>query len=188
MLPFLTKPKTPTLGTRKLESITSAVHGFLASRGVVNFKVHTLEHEGNPLVLIKAEPQKKLRFSNIIEIQIREFLREHFSVEVPGVFWRFKVDSSAKPGPEQADYDFEEIPTYTQDKGAPPPTSEPMEGITQAAAPLESPTTQFENESYDARASTEKGMEVEEIHLDFSEFLKGSHEHLKHDGEHGNKK
>lgn len=161
--------KTPVLGRRTLETVNQAVYSFLSSRGVCNFKVFTLEYGGHPVVLIKAEPQKKLRFSNILEIQIRKFLRDKLEVEISGVFWRFKMDQSDQPGPEQVDYGIDETPPYPPSgpdeappadrTGPPPPT---------AAAP------QDLDELYNVQHATERGMEVEEIPMgEFDEFLKG---------------
>ena len=172
MFSFLKKQKPPTLGGSTLALINQAVRAFLESRGVSNFKVYTLEYGGSPVVLIKAEPQKKLRFSNILETQIRHFLKNKFEVEVPAVFWRFKMGYEDDPGPEQADYEFEEQPRYAQD--ANPATAAINQ---QKAAPAKEQTPHadhLEQELYDAGISTQKGLEVEEISmLEFDEFLKG---------------
>lgn len=162
--------KTPALGRRTLETVNQAVYSFLSSRGVCNFKVFTLEYGGHPVVLIKAEPQKKLRFSNILEIQIRKFLLDKLEVEISGVFWRFKMDQTDQPGPEQVDYGFDELPPYPPASGrgktpdaertGPPPAA--------AAAPQEL------DELYSVHHATARGMEVEEIPMgEFDEFLKG---------------
>src|SRR5574340_454817 len=120
LFPFLGKDKeTRGMGRDTLNAINRAVNTFLEQRGVENFKVYTIAYDDQPVVLIKAEPQKKLRFSNIIEIQIRKYVRDNLSIEVPAVFWRFKTDYSDQPGPEQADYEFEEQPGYPQDSKGP---------------------------------------------------------------------
>jgi len=181
MFPFFGKPEKPAVSTRTQEAITRAVHGFLEARGVVNFKVYTLIHEDNPVILVQAEPQKKLRFSNILEIQIRKFVQEKLGKEAAAVFWRFKTDNSDVPGPEQADYEFEEQPTYPQDKtvllNEPTISAETQPGSDQTPS---GETEKAENhgmtdELYDVRHSTKQGFEVEEITLgEFDEFLKGS--------------
>jgi hypothetical protein len=169
MFSFLKKQKPPTLGGSTLALINQAVRAFLESRGVSNFKVYTLEYEGSPVVLIKAEPQKKLRFSNILEAQIRHFLKDKFEVEVPAVFWRFKMGYEDQPGPEQIDYEFEEQPRYAQD-------ANPAAGTGAAPASEQTPAPDhLEQDLYDAGLSTGKGLEVEEISmLEFDEFLKGT--------------
>ncbi len=165
--------KPAPLGKRTLETVNQAVYSFLSSRGVANFQVYTLEHNGNPVVLIKAEPQKKLRFSNILEIQIRKFLQDKLEIEVSGVFWRFKTDCDEQPGPEQADYGFDESPPYPQDARGGTPTSPPPDN-TGTAEPA--PAEAHENdELYSVQHVTARGMEVEEIPMgEFDEFLKGS--------------
>jgi hypothetical protein len=172
MFPFFGKPEKPAVSKRTVEAITVAVHQFLESRGVINFKVYTLVYEDKPVVLIQAEPQKKLRFSNILEIQIKKFIREKVDTDVPGVFWRFKTDYKEEPGPEQADYEFDEQPTYPQDA-----TTTLVEQETQAEEkPAEQPASAHQenhDELYDIR-NTKSGFEVEEITLgEFDEFLKG---------------
>lgn len=176
MFPFFGKTEKPAaVSKRTVEAITVAVHQFLESRGVINFKVYTLVYEDKPVVLIQAEPQKKLRFSNILEIQIKKFIRENLDTDVPGVFWRFKTDYKEEPGPEQADYEFDEQPTYPQDA-----TTTLVDQPTETQAdekPAElSASAHQENhdELYDIR-NTKSGFEVEEITLgEFDEFLKGT--------------
>jgi hypothetical protein len=174
LFPFFGKSDKPTVSERTVEAITVAVHRFLEARGVVNFKVYTLVHADKPVVLIQAEAQKKLRFSNILEIQIKNFIREKLGKEVPAVFWRFKTDVSETPGPEQADYD--EQPTYPQDTVLMEPTTMQQAAETQAPAQTEEPAaTEQHDELYDVRHTTKKGFEVEEITLgEFDDFLKGT--------------
>lgn len=160
--------------TAALETINRAVVSFLASRGVEDFKVYTLEYGNFPIVLIKAKPQKKLRFSNIIETQIRNFLRDKLEVEVPAVFWRFKMDYDADPGPEQADYDYDdEVPTVIDAAEKTAPSSPAAAGT--EAGEVEDPATVI-GELYDARHTLKTGMEVEEVSdtLDFEAFLQES--------------
>jgi len=175
MFQFLKKQKPPTLGGSTLALVNQAVRAFLESRGVSNFKVYTLEYGGNPVVLVKAEPQKKLRFSNILEAQIRKFLKEKYEIDVPAVFWRFKMGYDTKPGPEQADYEFEEQPRYGQDTT--PAASADTRSETGTGTAQEPNANHLENELYDVHISTEKGIKVEEVSmLEFDDFLKGSPE------------
>lgn len=173
LFPFFGKSEKAAVSKRTVEAITIAVHHFLEARGVVNFKVYTLVYEDNPVVLIQAEPQKKLRFSNILEIQIKKFIREKLGKEVPAVFWRFKTDQSEKPGPEQADYEYDEQPAYPQDTIMPPPTEPHPHAVEAGEAAAETP--EMHNELYDVRYTTGKAFEVEELTIgEFDEFLKGS--------------
>lgn len=154
--------------TAALETVNKAVVNFLASRGVEDFKVYTLEYGNHPIVLIKAKPQKKLRFSNILEAQIRNFLCDKLEIEVPAVFWRFKMDYGEEPGPEQADYDYDdEVPTIAE-----APEGAAGETAAQAEAQSEEHATVI-GELYDARFTLKTGMEVEEVGdtLDFEAFL-----------------
>lgn len=175
--PFLKRtPEEPTISKKQLLSINQATISFLEVRGVENFKVYTISYDNHPVVLIQVEPQKKLRFSNIIEIQIKKYIRAHLSIEVPAIFWRFKTDYSDTPGPEQADYEFEEQPQYPQDK------PKPAEATTVAASapPKEKNGKSTENHDHDTYLSpsqTLNNMHVEEIDIsmgEFDEFLKGA--------------
>ncbi len=174
MFSFLSKDKPSRIDKRTLKTINDEVILFLQARDVQSFKVYTLDYENNPVVLIQAVPQKKLRFSNILEIQIKRHLREKLGFQVPAVFWRFKTDSSEKPGPEQADYEFEERPEYPQDM----PTGDPTHTTPNGAIEAEAKTAEIsdiQNEHYDVRHLARKGMEVEEISMgEFDEFLKGT--------------
>lgn len=174
MFSFLSSDKTSSIDRRTLKSINDEVIHFLQARNVQSFKVYTIDYENNPVVLIQAVPQKKLRFSNILEIQIKRHLREKLGFQVPAVFWRFKTDDSETPGPEQADYEYEEKPEYPQDKS----TGEQTPAISDATNTVETDmadTAENNNEHYDVHHLARKGMEVEEISMgEFDEFLKGS--------------
>lgn len=176
MFSFFSTNKSGGIDKRTLKSINHAVFHFLEIRGVQNFKVYTIDYERNPVVLIQAIPQKKLRFSNILEIQIKRFLAEKLGLQVPAVFWRFKTDNSEAPGPEQADYEFEEKPEYPQDKeGEEPALAAPDSAIAAEGSPDDSSVNHEEH--YDVRHLARKGMEVEEISMgEFDDFLKGAPE------------
>lgn len=175
MFSFLTKDKTPSIGKRTLQSINEAVYQFLHVREVQHFKCYTIDYENNPVVLIQAVPQKKLRFSNILEIQIKRHLREKLGFQVSAIFWRFKTDASEEPGPEQADYEFEEKPEYPQDQARGPEALAALKSAIDAEANANPQTISKNNEHYDVRHLARKGMEVEEISMgEFDEFLKGA--------------
>jgi len=168
MFAFLSRDKPTGIGKRTLRIINNEVIHFLEAREVQDFKVYTIDYENNPVVLIQAVPQKKLRFSNILEVQIKRHLREKLGFQIPAIFWRFRTDASEKPGPEQADYEFEEKPEYPQDL---PTEAEAAGAIASSPANVSSPVT----EHYDVHHLARKGMEVEEISMgEFDEFLKGS--------------
>lgn len=173
---FSRNKKIPATDRKVLATINAAVIKFLEARGVTNFDVYTLDHEGNPVVLIKAEPQKKLRFSNILEIQIKKFLRETLTVEVPAVFWRFKVDYADTPGPEQIDYEFEDHPPYPQDgKTQTQPETNSSADSTLTKSAIDDQTSHEHDELYNVQHATNNGMQVEEIAMgEFDQFLKGS--------------
>lgn len=175
MFSFLSRDKPGSIDKRTLKKINQEVIHFLEIREVMNFKVYTIDYEHNPVVLIQAIPQKKLRFSNILEVQIKRHLKEKLGFQVPAVFWRFKMDQSDDPGPEQADYNYEEKPGYPQDQpssGEQSVTTKDASGGEEAGAETEL-INQAEN--YDVRSLARKGMEVEEISMgEFDEFLKGT--------------
>lgn len=175
MFSFLSSGKPGGIDIRTLKSINNEVIRFLEVREVMNFKVYTIDYEHNPVVLIQAVPQKKLRFSNILEIQIKRHLKEKLGFQVSAVFWRFKMDQSDEPGPEQVDYNYEEKPEYPQDQSP----SGAQTTITPDSAPGGESGAETElinhGENYDVRHLARKGMEVEEISMgEFDEFLKGT--------------
>lgn len=175
MFSFLSGDRSGGIDKRTLKKINSAVFHFLEIRGVQNFKVYTIDYEHNPVVLIQAIPQKKLRFSNILEIQIKRFLAEKLGLQVPAVFWRFKTDNSEAPGPEQADYEFEEKPEYPQDIQATDSTI--AAESSNATEEIPDDASVNHDEHYDVRHLARKGMEVEEISMgEFDDFLKGTPE------------
>lgn len=174
--PFLQKEKQKTIGKNTLKTINQIVYKFLEVRGVENFKVYTIAYDDQPVVLIQAEPQKKLRFSNIIEIQIKKFIRETQSIEVPAVFWRFKTDYSETPGPEQADYEFEEEPGYPQDSNRAQPAAQQPSSRIEKAKSVGEPMEQ-DSVFHMLPHQTLNNMHVEEVDIsmgEFDEFLKGA--------------
>jgi hypothetical protein len=180
--PFLKKGKeAPTISRDTLQAINQAAYNFLEVRGIENFKVYTIAYEEHPVVLIQVAPQKKLRFSNIIEIQIRKFIRDSLSVEVPAVFWRFKTDYSEVPGPEQADYEFDEQPHYPQDQNQNPVTEQEHAALLEQAKTVGEPLEQdslFHIPPHLALSD----LQVEEISMgEFDEFLKGASSNEKKD-------
>lgn len=175
--PFLKKEKeASTIDRDKLLAINQAAYHFLAVRSIENFKVYTIAYDGQPVVLIQVAPQKKLRFSNIIEIQIRKFIRENLSIEVPAIFWRFKTDYSEIPGPEQADYEFDERPHYSQDQN--PATEQERTVLLEQARTVGEPLEQ--DSAFQHLAASD--LQVEEISMgEFDEFLKGASRNEKKD-------
>jgi len=144
-----------------------AVTRFLELRQVENFKVYVVLFDQQPIALIKAQPQKRLRFSNILEIQIRKFVKEHTGIDMPAVFWRFKTGYDEEPGPEQIDY--EDQPGYPQDQQA-------AATATPAATATDEPAAASEHEENhlveDVRFLGSNAIAVEEISLDhFEQFL-----------------
>ncbi|MBU0593430.1 MAG: hypothetical protein KKH74_06795 [Gammaproteobacteria bacterium] len=174
MFSFLSGDKYSGIDKRTLKRINDEVICFLQARDVLSFRVFTIDCENNPVVLIQAIPQKKLRFSNILEFQIKRHLRERLGFQVPAVFWRFKTDNTETPGPEQADYEFDEKPGYPQDISNGEPTLAAPNSESTATEKSEGGSDNH-NEHYDVRQLARKGMEVEEISMgEFNEFLKGT--------------
>ena len=179
--PFFQKKKTAeaaAINKVTLEAINQTVNKFLEIRGIEDFKVYTIAYDNQPVVLIQVSPQKKLRFSNIIEIQIKKFIRINLSVEVPAVFWRFKTDNSDIPGPEQADYEFDEQPRYPQDQDeSKPEQADLLDQAKEVGEPLEQDSA-FLIPPHLAV----KDLHVEEISMgEFDEFLKDTPSNEKKD-------
>jgi hypothetical protein len=180
--PFLKKgTKATPINREKLLAINQAVCNFLEVRGIENFKVYTIAYDEQPVVLIQVAPQKKLRFSNIIEIQIRKFIRDSLSIEVPAVFWRFKTDYSEVPGPEQADYEFDEQPHYPQDQNQNPATEQEHAALLEQAKTVGEPLEQDSVYHLPPHLAV-NDLQVEEISMgEFDEFLKGASSNEKKD-------
>jgi len=178
--PFLKKEKeAATISRDKLLAINQAAYNFLEVRGIENFKVYTIAYDEQPVVLIQVAPQKKLRFSNIIEIQIRKFIRDSLSIEVPAVFWRFKTDYSEVPGPEQADYEFDEQPLYPQDQN--PAAEQEQAALLEQAKTVGEPLEQDSVYHLPPHLAV-NDLQVEEISMgEFDEFLKGASSNEKKD-------
>lgn len=177
--PFL-KKEAATISRGKLLAINQAAYHFLEVRGIENFEVYTIAHEEHPVVLIQVAPQKKLRYSNIIEIQIRKFIRDNLSIEVPAVFWRFKTDYSEVPGPEQADYEFDEQSRYPQDKKS-PATEQEHAALLAKAKTVGEPMEQ-DSVFHIPPHLTVNGLQVEEISMgEFDKFLKSASSNEKKD-------
>jgi len=180
--PFLSKEKeAATISRDKLLAINQAAYNFLEVRGIDNFKVYTIAYDAQPVVLIQVAPQKKLRFSNIIEVQIRKYIRDSLSVEVPAVFWRFKTDYSEVPGPEQADYEFDEQPQYPQDQNQSPATQQEHAALLEQAKTVGEPLEQDSLFHIPPHLAV-NDLQVEEISMgEFDEFLKGASSNEKKD-------
>jgi hypothetical protein len=180
--PFLKKSKEPaTISRDTLQAINQAAYNFLEVRGIENFKVYTIAYEEHPVVLIQVEPQKKLRFSNIIEVQIRKHIRDSLSIEVPAVFWRFKTDYTEIPGPEQADYEFDEQPHYPQDQNQNPVTEQEHAALLEQAKAVGEPLEQDSLYHLPPHLAV-NDLQVEEISMgEFDEFLKGASSNEKKD-------
>jgi len=162
-------------------AINQAAYHFLEVRGIENFKVYTIAYDEQPVVLIQVAPQKKLRFSNIIEIQIRKFIRDNLSIEVPAIFWRFKTDYSEVPGPEQADYEFDEQPHYPQDQNQNPATEQEQTALLEQAKAVGEPLEQDSVFQIPPHLAV-NDLQVEEISMgEFDEFLKGASRNEKKD-------
>lgn len=179
LFPFFQKNKSnevPAISKTTLEAINQIANKFLEIRKIENYKVYTIAYDNHPVVLIQVAPQKKLRFSNIIEIQIKKYIHIHLSVEVPAVFWRFKTDNSDTPGPEQADYEFDDDP-YPQTLETKSEHAALLEQAKDVGEPLEQDSA-FLIPPHLAV----KDLQVEEISMgEFDEFLKDTPSNEKKD-------
>jgi len=167
LFPFGKRKTDPVLDASLLDNITRATIEFLKNRGIEKFDVFSAAHEGRSIVHIQAEAHKNLRFSNLIELQIRQHIEKKTGHEIGAVFWRFQLDESDKPCVEQVHYD--EFPKYPQDqpKAAPAPAGETPPVTQQPAATSGEPAA-----PYDLHTATREGIEVEEISLqDFEAIL-----------------
>ncbi|HCA26842.1 MAG TPA: hypothetical protein DEP05_04240 [Betaproteobacteria bacterium] len=166
LFPFGKRKTNPVLDASLLDDITRTTIEFLKNRGIEKFDVFSAAHEGRSIVHIQAEAHKNLRFSNLIELQIRQHIEKKTGHDIGAVFWRFQLDKSDQPSVEQVHYD--EFPKYPQDhlKAAPAPEGE-TPPVKQPAATPEEPAA-----PYDLHTAAREGIEVEEISLqDFEAIL-----------------
>ncbi|MDP2828960.1 MAG: hypothetical protein Q8O37_10165 [Sulfuricellaceae bacterium] len=173
MFSFISREKPAGIEKQTLKLINDTVVQFLSAREVQQFQVYTIDYENHPVILIQAAPQKKLRFSNILEIQIKNHLKDRYGFQVTAVFWRFKTDNSEQPGPEQADYESEATFASPQEQSTEVATTVLMSNE-DSPTETSAPETIINHEVYDVRHLAKKGMEVEEILMgDFFKFLHG---------------
>lgn len=100
------KNSTGTLSKPTIAKISAAVHTFLKAMQVDDFKVYVIIHEGVPVALIKAAPQKQLRYSSELEPKIQRYVAKHVELEEPlAVFWRFKAQAQTSAAVEYTDYE-----------------------------------------------------------------------------------
>lgn len=154
------KKKPDASDPRLLGTIDRCVAEFLENRQVGKFKVFTLLHEGRPIVHVQAEAHKNLRFSNLIEIRLRQYVEEKTGVEIGAVYWRFQMEHGEEPAVEQAFFeDYPAVPPV-----APAPPSE-----NHAASPEPE-----ESHDYDIRRLAREGIDVQEISASELDALMGN--------------
>lgn len=144
---------------RHIELIDRCVHEFLENREIGKFKVFTTLHEQRPIVHVQAEAHKNLRFSNLIEIRIRQYVEEKTGLEIGAVYWRFQMESAEEPAMEQSAY---------EDYTAPPHPPQPVataKAKAAAADMVQETHTPPEHhlEDYDIHRLAKEGIDVQEI-------------------------
>lgn len=113
-------------------AVAKAAHDYLARYKVKGRVVAALLPDDSMVLLIETPPQKKLRFSYIIEQPIKNFIRVHTGVDLDRIFWRFPIPPAVSQVPDVCYVD----PTTVA--ASPPTQSEPVPLILDAAKPAES--------------------------------------------------
>lgn len=98
---FLPGGSRSQVDTNKVRSL---VEDFLDGLQVVKYEAsaHILNEE--VIVHVQAEPQRELRYSNLIEIQIKNAVKNGLGADVSRVFWRFRTDIDDERVVEQSIY------------------------------------------------------------------------------------
>ncbi len=164
------KKKTDPTDPRQMATVDRCVVEFLENRQVGKFKVFSTLHEGRPIVHVQAEAHKNLRFSNLIEIRIRQYVEEKIGLELGAVYWRFQMESAEEPAVEQSYY--EEYPANPSPRtdGASPSENPPRSA---AVPPATSPEPE-ESHDYDIRRLAREGIDVQEISASELDALMGN--------------
>jgi len=147
---------------RHIETIDRCVHEFLENRDIGKFKVFTTLHEQRPIVHVQAEAHKNLRFSNLIEIRIRQYVEEKTGVEIGAVYWRFQIENAEEPALEQASYEDYTAPPHPPQPAAVATTATAKTAAADNAAPPAAPS-EHHLEDYDIRRLAKEGIDVQEI-------------------------
>lgn len=89
--------------------------------------------EGKLVILIETEPQKKLRFSYIVEQPLRDYVNKTTGLNVRWVYWRFPVPRTQQKVPDVKYGGPETIAMIDNRDVLPPPAAEGPEAKTTAA-------------------------------------------------------
>lgn len=175
------KKKPDASDPRQLEVIDRCVVEFLENRQVGKFKVFTLLHHDRPVVHIQAEAHKNLRFSNLIEIRIRQYVEEKTGLEIGAVYWRFQMESAEEPAVEQSCYeDYPSNPTQPKIGGTPSQASPAAIHASSSPPPTAEPE-QEDNHDYDIHRLAREGIDVQEISASELDALMGNQAFPKKD-------
>lgn len=99
---------------RMLERVQATATQFLRAREIVNFDLHAIMHAGRPTILVFADAQRRLRYSNILEEMLRRYVAEQCpdleGAEGLVVFWRYRLSTDVRQiaGPIAELEDFSE--------------------------------------------------------------------------------
>ncbi len=164
------KKKSDISDPRQLAVVDHCIAEFLENRQIGKFKVFTTLHEGQLIVHVQAEAHKNLRFSNLIEIRIRQYVEEKIGLAVGAVYWRFQMESAEEPAQEQSSYEDYSAPPDAAKPSAAPPVAAPST----SAHPHEEIHEAEENRDYDIRRLAREGIDVQEISASELEALMGN--------------
>jgi len=125
------------LGRKQAEQQAAAVAlEYLTKFGVRCATAAIAVSEHKLAILIETEPQKKLRFSYIIEQPLRDYVNKATGLNVRWVYWRFPVPQKQRRVPE-VKYAAPDTIAMIDNRDVLPLQSEGPEGDTPAAAEAE---------------------------------------------------
>ncbi len=105
------------------EAVAKAARDYLARYKVRGRVIAMLLPDERMVLLIETPPQKKLRFSYIIEQPIKNYIRVHTGVELNRIFWRFPIPPAVTKVPDVCYVDPATMAPLAQAAGDAAPTA-----------------------------------------------------------------
>lgn len=106
------------------ERIEAVTRDFLAEREIHECQIKAFELDGKNYIHVHTNPNRAIRYSNLIEIQIKSSILQTTGVQVDFVLWRFRLNEN-----HEADVDHIQISEPYQEYL--------QEGTEMSALPLE---------------------------------------------------
>lgn len=132
------------------EAMVKAARDYLARYKVRGRVIAMRLPDGHMVLLIETPPQKKLRFSYIIEQPIKNYIRVHTGVELHRIFWRFPIPPAVTKVPDVCYVDPATMTPVAQVADEAPPRVAPVAAKKTSAASnaVDDDDDYFQHDSY----------------------------------------